>query len=253
MSPPDDAARWLRRPRDAGSAAVRLFCFHHAGGGVWLFRDWPRRLPDAIEPIAVQLPGRADRFREPPIRRMAPLVDRLAGIVAPLLDRPFAFFGLSLGARIAWALAHGLRDRGLPTPMALYLASAAAPGEPDRNTGWRDDLVGYLRSMGGTPPEVFAEPGLLETLLPTLRADLTLADTFRFGPATPLDVPIVAFAGRDDPEGAPDRMAGWRAETRGRFELLVRPGGHFFDPAEEARLIRTVADDLCELARLEPA
>jgi len=252
MSPSDDAARWLRRPRGAASAPVRLFCFHHAGGAAWLYRDWPRRLPAGIEAIAVQLPGRGERFREPPMQRMAPLVDRLAGVVAPLLDRPFAFFGLSMGARIAWALAHGLRDRGLPTPLALYLASAAAPAEPDRRTDWKQDLVGYLRSMGGTPPEVFTEPELLAAVLPTLRADLTLVDTLRFRPRTPLDVPILAFAGRDDPEGSPQRMRGWGAETTGRFELTVRPGGHFFDAAEESRLIRTVAGDLCALAHLEP-
>ena len=239
--------RWFKRFGRDEPGDVQLFCLHHAGGAASLYRSWARLMPASIEPIAVQLPGRGDRFRERPLDAMAPLLDALVEAMHPLLDRPFAFYGLSMGARVAWALSHRLRDLALPLPCALFLASAAAPGWEESQPGWEErkaDLVRYLREMGGTPPEVFAEPDLLASMLPTLRADLTLVDSFRFRPAVPLDMPIHAYAGADDTEGSPERMSGWRAETRGRFALDVVAGGHFFDPSGEQYVIRTVVDEL---------
>lgn len=254
---PDDSARWLKRFRSPETARVRLFCFHHAGGTASAFREWPRLLPSAIEPVAVQLPGRADRFREPLFDTMAPLVEALSQVLRPELGKPFAFYGVSMGARIAWALTHELRARALPMPFALYLASAAAPGWEENQPGWearKHDLIDYLREMGGTPPELFSEPELLVSLLPTLRADLTLVDSFRFRPEAPLDVPIRAFAGMDDVEGAPERLSGWRTQTTSRFELDVVPGGHFFDAAGERQVITAITGDLLrEIAILETA
>jgi medium-chain acyl-[acyl-carrier-protein] hydrolase len=247
MQAGDDSARWFKRPRRGRTSDVRLFCFHHAGGTAALYREWPQLLPTVIAPVAVQLPGRADRFREPPFETMAQLLDELIEVIGPLLDQPFAFYGLSMGARVSWALAHHLRSRQLPMPAALYLASVAAPGCEEGRADWdvgKEDLLRYLRTMGGTPPELFSEPELLASLLPTLRADLTVVDSFRFRPPRPLDLPIRAFAGLDDAEGPPDRMRGWRAETRGRFDLDVVPGGHFFNAAGELQVIRTITDDL---------
>jgi surfactin synthase thioesterase subunit len=245
MTAPGRTTPWLRRSAGREAADVRLFCFHHAGGTAATYREWPRLMPASIEPIAVQLPGRAERFSEPAVDSMPALVEALADELAPLLDQPFAFYGLSMGGGLAWALAHRLRARGLPAPSSLYLASTAAPSlEEEHKLRWRDDLVGYLRTMGGTPPEVFALPEFLASLLPTLRADLTAVDSFRFRPSSPLDVPIHAFAGTQDAEGGPERMSGWRSETTARFDLDLVQGGHFFDPAGELRVIRTVTAGL---------
>lgn len=245
----DERARWLksfgrRGPADIG-ADIRLFCFHHAGGTASAYRDWPRLMPAAVEPVAVQLPGRADRFREPALDQMPVLIDHLVDVLRPLLNEPYAFYGLSMGARVAWALTHRLRDEGLPLPARLFLASVAAPGRREGKAHWtEDEVLAYLRHMGGTPPEIFAEPALLAGLLPTLRADLTLVDSFHLRPATPLEMPIHAFAGVDDVEGSPERMDGWRAETSGRFDLDVVIGGHFFDPAGERQVVQTITDEL---------
>jgi medium-chain acyl-[acyl-carrier-protein] hydrolase len=197
-------------------------------------------MPAGIEPIAVQLPGRADRFAERPFGSRPELVEVLAGELAPLLDQPFAFYGHSMGATIAWTLAHRFRDKAMPAPSALYLANTAAPDlDEERQLRWQDDVVGYLRSMGATRPEVFDQPELLASLLPMVRADLTLVDCFRFRPAVPLDMPIHAFAGAEDAEGAPERMSGWRFETRGRFDLDVVKGGH--SGAQDQRRVRLAA------------
>jgi surfactin synthase thioesterase subunit len=255
MNSYDGDRRWLKRFGRAGGAApteVRLLCFHHAGGSASMYRHWSRLMPGTIEPIAVQLPGRADRLYEPPYDRMPPLVDQLIEVIKPLLDQPLAFYGVSMGGRVAWALAHALRDRAMPMPSALFVAASAAPCLDNGQWQWenRDDgLEGYVREMGGTPPEVLAEPELLASLLPTLQADLTVLSTHDFHPATPLDVPIRAFAGTGDPEASPPRMRGWAAETSARFDLQEIPGGHFFDAAGERLVIQALGHDLTRRQR----
>lgn len=239
--------RWLKRFGRTGGGEIRLLCFHHAGGNAGMYRQWTRLAPPGVEPIAVQLPGRADRFREPPYERMAPLTDALVDVVTPLLDRPFACYGASMGARVAWAFTHALRERALPTPRHLFVGASAAPSLDDGTFPWEgraDGLEGYVREMGGTPAEVLDEPGLLASLLPTLRADLTVLSTHDPRPARPLDVPVHAFAGTCDDNAGPDRMGAWRVETTAPFALDAVPGGHFFDAAGERQVLDAIVRDL---------
>jgi len=240
--------RWLKRfGRNAATAEVRLLCFHHAGGSAAMYRQWPRMMPSFIEPIAVQLPGRADRFREPAYDRMEPLVDDVIEVIKPVLDQPFACYGISMGARVVWALAHALRERAMPMPRMLFVAASTAPCTDDGNWEWEgreDGLEGYVREMGGTPPEFLAEPELMNALLPTLRADLDVLTNHQLTPAAPLDVPIHGFAGRDDVTATLEQMRGWHAETSMRFDLDLVPGGHFFDSEAERQVVRAICQDL---------
>ena len=240
--------RWFKRfGRTDDTARVRLLCFHHAGGSAAMYRRWRQRMPSAIEPVAVQLPGRADRFTEPAHDRMTALVDDLLEVGKPLLDRPFACFGISMGSRVAWAFAHALRRYAMPQPVRLYLACDPAPSTDDGTWLWQnrsDGLEGYLREMGGTPPEVLDQPELLRALLPTLRGDLTVLDTHDFHPTTPLDVPIHAFAAAEDRTIGPERMQPWRTETTAGFALHRLPGGHFLTDEAEDQVIRTIVEDL---------
>jgi surfactin synthase thioesterase subunit len=240
--------RWFKRfGRSDDTAQTRLLCFHHAGGSAAMYRPWARQMPAFIEPIGVQLPGRADRFVEPAYDRMGPIVDDLVDVIKPLLDRRFALYGISMGGRVSWALTHALRDLGMPMPVRLYVACDPAPSTDDGTWPWDDHpggLEGYVREMGGTPAEVLAQPELLATLLPTLRSDLTVLSTHNFHPDTPLDLPIHAFAGVDDPTAPPDRMDRWRAETTAEFQRHRLPGGHFLTAEAERQVVRTIVDDL---------
>jgi medium-chain acyl-[acyl-carrier-protein] hydrolase len=244
----DADRRWFKRyDHRHGTADVRLLCFHHAGGSAAMYREWPHLLPGSVEPIAVQLPGRADRFREPAYDRMAPLVDDLIEAASPLLDQPFACYGASMGARVAWAFTHALRERAMPMPRALFVASDAAPSSDNGDWPWegRDDgLEGYVREMGGTPAEILAQPELLKMLLSTLHADLSVLSTHDFRPGRPLDVRIRAFAGARDSGTPPGQVSGWEAETRARFDLDLVPAGHFFDPDAERLVAAAIGRDL---------
>ncbi|XVV00260.1 thioesterase II family protein [Actinosynnema sp. CA-248983] len=226
---------------------VRLVCFHYAGGTASMFRDWPARLPADVSVVAVQLPGRDTRLDEAPHDRMGPLVAELVDVLSPVLDLPFAFYGHSMGARVSLYLAHALRALGGPDPVAMFVASSAAPASMTRVRGWDesdDGLVQYLRDLGGTPPIVFERPDLLELFLPALRADLTVVATAGAPPRPALTVPLHVFSGADDHEASPERMAAWREETTGPFVHEVVSGGHFFAPEGVDHVLDRIGKEL---------
>lgn len=221
-------SQWLRRFGATADPAFRLFCFHPAGGAASMYQSWQASLPSTVDMVAVQLPGREARFTEAPYNRMAPLVSMLTEVLEPLLDLPFAFFGHSMGARVAFSLAHALKDRG---PRKLFVAGSPAPCLRIPVPAWNGSdagLVRYLEDLGGTPMEVLADEELLALLLPTLRADLTVVATWAYPEPEPLDCELRALSGELDPYAPPARMAAWAKETRASFAMDVMPGGHFF-------------------------
>ena len=229
-------------PRSA--APVRLFCFPHGGAGASAFRGWPRLAGAAVDVAAVQLPGREGRILEPPCREMPALVRRLGDAVLPWLDRPFAFFGHSMGALVAFELARELRRRRAPLPVRLIVSAHHAPQRRSRGRGryrWSDErLVQDLRELNGTPPSLLDRQELLRLWLPTYRADCALCETYRYGHEPPLPCAISAFGGRDDPFVTPAELRGWRRQTAGAFELRLFPGDHFFAQTSPGPLLRAL-------------
>ncbi|MFH9403854.1 thioesterase II family protein [Streptomyces sp. NPDC017638] len=229
---PSAADRWIRRTGpEPATVRLRLFCFHYAGGSPTMFRTWPPLMPQGVSVEPVLLPGRDARFREAPFDRMAPLAEAVAEALAPRLDRPYALFGYSMGAQVAFHVAHALRAAGLPQAEALFVGASPGPFLQREVPAWdKSDahLVAYLRDMGGTPRHVLDDPELLALMLPTLRADLTTVATCPYTPRPALGMPVHAFAGQDDPSASPERMRAWERESDGAFRLTVLPGGHFF-------------------------
>jgi surfactin synthase thioesterase subunit len=240
---------WFRVLTPRPHAVTRLICFPYAGGGVAPYRQWT--LDPRIEVAAVQLPGREDRFHDEPYDAMTPLVDRLVTVLADELDRPFAFFGHSMGARVAFALSHALRDRGLPGPQRLFVSGSPGPCLPIPVGGWNEPdegLVAWLHRMDGTPQAIMRRPELLAALLPTLRADLTVVATHPYRRRDPLDLPIHAFAGLGDDYATPERMTFWRRETAAAFALDTFAGGHFFLSTALPHVLAMVTEDLLSTA-----
>jgi surfactin synthase thioesterase subunit len=245
---------WLRRRARGARIERRLVCFHHAGGGASVFRGWENALAPGSEVVAVQLPGREGRIHEPPIRDVGEVIEALAPHVAPLLDRPYDLFGHSVGALLAFELARRIRSEGWRQPERLFAAAARPP------SAWRrpaeppaaraqvppdDVVVDRLRQYGGTPTAVLEHPGLMEMLLPMLRADFALAERYRYEPGEPLACDIVALVGDADRRVRVDHARGWARETAGRFVLRELAGSHFF--VHESR-----EDVLVLIAQLPP-
>lgn len=241
---PDPATRWLVRPRPNPRAALRLVCFPYAGGSATVFRTWPDALPPEVEVLAIALPGRDARAREPLVDRLTPLVASLADAIGPELRAPFAIFGHSFGAMVAFGFAHELQRRSLAQPVHFFASARRAPQLAERvplHGLSGPDLLAELRRMGGTPDAVFNVPELIDYFLPIVRADIAVSETATIGTDAPLSCPITAMGGVGDNRVSVDELDAWGAQTTGPFEREMYPGGHFFVNDDRERVLGSVS------------
>jgi surfactin synthase thioesterase subunit/glycosyltransferase involved in cell wall biosynthesis len=223
----------------AAPEALRLFCFPHAGGGAASFQGWTQRLPPSI----VVVPAR------PPRRdTMAEVVAALGDAVQPYLQAPFAFFGHSMGAALAFELARLLRRRGQPLPRCLLVSGARAPQfrrghvpppEPDET-----EFVNELRRLEGVPRDVLDNTDLLRVILPALRADAALYRNYVYADEPPLDCPIRAYGGAEDPNVRREHLEAWAQQTTSSFALRLFPGGHFYLQTAREPFLAALSRDL---------
>jgi medium-chain acyl-[acyl-carrier-protein] hydrolase len=211
---------------------VRLVCLPHAGAGASTFRGWPALLPPGIEVLAVQAPGREDRLADPAPRSVAALALACTVALRPYSDLPVALYGHCAGAQLAFEVAHLMRERHGVGPVHLFAAAHAAPDrEPPADPVHAlpdDEFVAALRRTGGAPEALLADAGMRELLLPAVRADFALFESYRSPPRPPLDCAITALRGSADDRVGPADLAGWAAHTTGGFRAVDVPGGHFF-------------------------
>lgn len=188
---------------------------------------------ELIEVRSVQLPGRENRLREVPLTSMTVLVAALADKIEAFLDRPYGFFGHSMGALIAFELACELRQRGHDGPLFLCASGANAPQVPRDDEPLHEqpdeELVRRLSDRyGGIPAQVLENDELLALVLPALRADLTLIETYSYRNVVRLPCPVMAYAGLDDQRVTPEKLERWGEMTTGEFSSRLFAGDHFY-------------------------
>lgn len=244
---------WLGWPKPNPLAHMRLFCFPYAGGSSLIYRTWPNELISDVEVCLINLPGRAQRLREPAFTQLSLLVREIATAIRPFLNKPFAFFGHSMGALIGFELARQLRLEGAPAPAQLFLSGRGAPhlAEVDTPTFDLPDeaFVQELRRLKGTPAEVLENPELMQLMIPLLRADFEVCQTYEYKQEAPLDCPITVFGGLQDEDVPKAQLEAWREYTTSTFKLLMLPGGHFFLNTERAVLLRILSQELAQSIR----
>lgn len=249
MRVPPVYRRWVTCPEPRPQASLRLFCFHFAGGDASLYRLWTTQLPASIEVCPIELPGRASRRAEPPITHFPELLDALARRIHPFVrERPFAFFGHSFGGVLAFELTRWLRrqDSHLPTRLFLSACPALHVRPPVRRISGLEDgaFLDEISTRFGVPRHVLDSEDVRGEVLPVLRADVRLAESYQYVPEPPLDLPISSFGALDDAGVSREEVESWRQQTTGDFRLRMLPGTHFFLNAERLRLHQAVLEDL---------
>ena len=245
------ASPWVRSyARRPGAVRRRLLCCPYAGGAASAYQSWARHLPADVELLALQYPGREERRRETPFTNLISLVETASVELMPLLaDKPYAIFGHSLGALVGFELARQAERDGLPAPQHLFVSGASAPQvpthrDPPRHLWPHEPLLAELARIGGTPRELLDNRELMSLVLPMLRADFALVDTYRFEPGGKLGAPITAFGGLEDHDVSRAMLQAWRERSTGAFAMAMFAGDHFFIHAVAPLLAGIVADAL---------
>ncbi|MEX2093894.1 MAG: alpha/beta fold hydrolase [Pirellulales bacterium] len=215
------------------NAALRLVTLPYAGGGTAMYYRWRSAMPRGVDVVPIALPGREARIGEQPITDLRRLVAEIADAIVPVMDRPFALMGHSMGAWLALELARELRKRDERLPCLLIVAASPAPhrsrsAEPLHNLPDAEFLAEMSRRFDGIPPAVRANAELLNLLLPAMRADMELLETYVYVDEPPLSIDLLAIGGTEDRAVSATDLADWRHHTTGRFSSRLLPGGHFF-------------------------
>ncbi|MFK0246441.1 thioesterase II family protein [Amycolatopsis azurea] len=221
--------RWTRCFHPAPEAGMRLVAFPHAGGSASAYRPLSAALSPTVEVHTAQYPGRQDRMGEPVIDDLHVLSEQLVDVVAAL-PKPFALFGHSMGAMVAFEVARRLEARGL-VPAALFVSARRGPDvvkENSHHLADDDTFLAEVSRLGGTDASIFDDPDIRALALPALRGDYKAVETYRYRPGPDVSCPIVALAGDADPVLEVPDVDNWREHTSGTFEMDVFQGGHFF-------------------------
>ena len=243
---------WFFVPRRLEAPRLRIFCFPYAGGSATLYRDWPQHLPDDIELVGVQLPGRAFRLREPAFTDITRLLEALETQLSPYLDQvPFVFWGHSMGALVSFELMRRFQSRGLSMPKMAIVSGRRAPQlpyDPLNVPAMSDDeFMAELRRLGGTPDEVLDNERLMNLVLPSLRADFEILYRWHYIEGAPFSMPMKAVGGTSDGPIPRADLEAWSIHTGGDFTTKMFEGDHFYLHEAEPELLPWLKAVLAEL------
>ncbi len=235
-------------PKPNPQSRMRLFCFPYAGGTAAVFRNWPQYLPSDIEMCAIQYPGRGSRLAEPLGEDVVDVMNAIYDDLQPLLKKPFAFFGHSMGALVSFEFARRLQREEQPGPFQLFVSGCSAPHvklfkEPTYDLP-EPEFIAELRRLQGTPGEVLDNAELMQLMMPIIRADFKASQTYKYDPGPPLECSIRAFGGLKDEMVPREKVEAWSEHTRGSFRAQMLPGDHFFLNTSQSLLTRIIAQEL---------
>lgn len=227
---------------------VKLLCFPFAGTGASFFGPWMNALGPEIEVRPIQLPGRETRWDEQIFTRMEPLVQALVRELEKELEPPFALFGHSMGAWVSFEFARELRRQGRSLPNRLFISGARAPQIPDPNQPLHRkpdiELLKDIRRLNGVPDALLNQSDMLKLVVPVLRADLAVCETYHYRPEPPLNCAISVYGGAHDSRVPRGFLPGWRYHTIADFSIRIFPGDHFFLQTEQQALFRSICGEL---------
>lgn len=239
---------WIRFLPPKPNPSLRLFCFPYVGGNSNIFRTWSNYLPASVEICAIELPGRGKRIMDAPLSDIDTLIDILITVFKPYLNEPFAFFGHSMGALISFELTRKIRQKYNIEPDRLFVSGHRAPQIPNPETPIYDlpeaDFIEQLRSIKGTPQAVLENDEMMKIIMPVLRADFEICDTYIYTPDVPLNCSIIAFGGDRDKGTKRGKLRAWQNQTKGSFSKYILSGNHFFLHSAQKDLLELLSQQL---------
>jgi len=237
------------------NAKLRLFCFHYSGGNANVFSPWAQFIPNDIELCSIQLPGRMDLMHLAPFQKFDDVIQPLCAQLLPYLrDKPFVFFGHSLGALLGYGLSHYLLEKYCISPSGLVVSACACPsirnsGEPIHllpESAFIEKLYSYNGADNGDVRQLFENKAFMQLMIPILRADFSLSATYHYVKRQPFDFPIFAYGGDQDSQVSPDEIKAWHLETTNIFKYALFSGGHFFLKKQQEMFLKTLVIHLQE-------
>lgn len=242
---------WLPYTKADASGQVRLFCLPYAGGAASIFRSWSAILGPDIEVYPIELPGRGTRFREKAVSDLLPLAQAVCKGILPHLDRPFFFFGHSMGALLGFEVLRHLRTAMGREPLVFFAAGRNGAHIPEAKISYDlpdPQLMQRLQELNGTPQGLMEHPEFKALMMPTLRADFAISETYLYTEGPPLGCPIVALGGVSDPETTVEGLDAWRQHTKSFFKLRLFPGEHFFLNTARELMLQTMKEEMMAFA-----
>lgn len=234
---------WLVWPEPKPGARFQLICIPYAGGSAYIFNDWPKFLSNLVQVCAIQLPGRGRRIQEPAFTELSAIVPPLTEALLPHLGSRFAIFGHSMGALIGFELLRELRKRYRRNAAHLFVSGCYAPHIPDPNPLYSLPDQGFiegLKRLQGVPPAGLDNAELVQLMLPTLRADCLVTESYVYQDDLPLHCPITVFGGTEDTIAKEEDLVEWERHTNSRFARHIFPGKHFFFEAAQTSILQIV-------------
>ncbi|KZN49391.1 thioesterase II family protein [Pseudoalteromonas luteoviolacea] len=237
-------------PKPNPHATLRLFCFPYAGGSPSIFMPWLNQLPGNVELVLVQLPGRGARLMEEPHNKMSLIIDELMQHSSFITQKPCAFFGHSLGSRVAYELALTLQKDNQVLPLKIIASGSRAPHIASNKAPTYHlpdpEFISELHELNGTPKEVLDNAELMELFLPLLRADFEVADCYQ-AEELPLPIPIDVFFGHDDIDVTTPMVDAWQSLSALPITKHAFNGDHFFINTHSEPVLKTISQLLCSL------
>ncbi|MEI2579697.1 thioesterase II family protein [Scytonema sp. PRP1] len=245
MSTNLSSCSWVTCPEPNSRAKLRLFCLPYAGANARVFGSWAMNLPTTVEVCPIELPGHGSRWMETAFTQLQSLVEAIAAAVIPYLDKPFACFGHTMGALLSFELVVLLRKQYGMNPRHLFISGRRAPEIPSPVASIHalndNAFIDGLRHYNGMPEAVLQNTKFMELLLPTLRADFALVETYEYVPQPPLNCPITTFGGLEDSTVNNGSLKAWRKHTHAAFTTEMLPGNHFFIHSSQQLLLQLLS------------
>lgn len=223
---------WFDHLSRTQTPLLRLFCFPYAGGSAEVYRNWQRWFPDRVDVCLVHLPGRGRRMKEPAFTQAAPLAKAIVDRIVDEINVPYALYGHSMGAMIAFEVAREISHRRCASPQHLFVSGSRAPQLPRTEPATfhlpHDEFVAALKRLNGTPTEILDNPELMELFIGLLRADFQLVETYKYHAQEPLSCPITVYGGLDDKTVPQESCRAWQEQTSAHCKVTMVNGDHFF-------------------------